>query len=230
MLLAINIENAHKYGDVLPQIHRLRFREFIERQGYEVSVYKNMEFDQYDTPSTVYLAWVDNNSVVRGCSRFNPTDRPYMLKDVWPDIVDGPLPESPDIWEGSRICSDRRCSPQLRTRIKWDIVLGIFEFCFDNDIKKIIAVMPKLLINSTFIQSQWGCEILGPESTLGRLKCHAFMLTISEDAHQRVQEATDIVGRVLKNEYLVKDLENPYTDPTRRWVQEKSLNSTLGAM
>src|SRR5437764_515644 len=104
MLHAINIENAHEYGSVLPQLHRLRYRQFKERQSYDVPVYNGMEYDQYDNLATVYLVLTDAHGVVRGCSRLNPTDRPYMLKDLWPHMADRPLPCSPLICEGTRIC------------------------------------------------------------------------------------------------------------------------------
>ena len=86
MLYAVNIENAHHFGDALPQIFRLRYRQFKERQNYAVPVFKDMEYDSYDTPATVYLVWLDRDNRVCGTSRLNSTDRPHMLGDIWPDI------------------------------------------------------------------------------------------------------------------------------------------------
>jgi hypothetical protein len=115
MLYAINIENAHRHGDVMPQLLRLRYRQFKERQNYEVRVYNNMEFDQYDTPETVYLVWLDEQRQVGGTSRLNSTCGPYMLKDIWADMIEGhELPYSSDVWEGTRICIDKALPGALR--------------------------------------------------------------------------------------------------------------------
>ena len=125
MLHAITIENAHRFGDVMPQLLRLRYRQFKERQSYNVRVHKNMEFDQYDTPETVYLVRVDDQNQVCGTSRLNPTSSPYMLKDIWPHMIEGhELPNTHDVWEGTRICIDKARPGHLRERIKWEIVLG----------------------------------------------------------------------------------------------------------
>jgi N-acyl-L-homoserine lactone synthetase len=71
---AINIENAHEFGSVLPQLHRLRYRQFKERQSYDVPVYNGMEYDRYDTLATVHLIWLDEARIVRGCSRLLPNN------------------------------------------------------------------------------------------------------------------------------------------------------------
>ncbi|MEJ0062469.1 MAG: acyl-homoserine-lactone synthase [Alphaproteobacteria bacterium] len=118
MLYAINIENAHEYGDVLSQLHKLRYRQFKDRQSYDVPVYKDMEYDQYDTLATVYLVWLDEHRIVRGCSRLNPTDRPYMLRDLWPHMVEEELPSSPSIWEGTRICIDKNPDRRIARKNK----------------------------------------------------------------------------------------------------------------
>ena len=142
MLYAINVENQHLYGDAMPQLLRLRYRQFKERQNYEVRVYKDMEYDQYDTPETVYLVWLGEQNAVCGTSRLNPTCGPYMLKDIWSDMVEGhELPASSDVWEGTRICIDKGLPAAQRERIKWEIVLGYLEFGLANGIKAYVGIM-----------------------------------------------------------------------------------------
>lgn len=203
MLYAVNIENAHKYGDVLAQLHRLRYRQFKERQSYAVPVYKDMEYDNYDNLATVYLVDLDASGLVRGCSRLNPTDRPYMLKDLWPYMVDQPLPCSSRIWEGTRICIEKNLPSEDRDRIKWEIVLGYLEFGLVNNIEKYVGVMQNFIWRRVFIQSGWGANYLGAEQIIDGIKTRAGEVIVSQEALQRVQATVGIQDKVLHNQCLI---------------------------
>lgn len=208
MLYAVNIENAHEYGNVLSQLHRLRYRQFRERQSYNVPVYKNMEYDQYDTLATVHLAYIDRYGIVRGCSRLNPTNRPYMLQDLWPHMVEGPLPASPQIWEGTRICIEKDLPGEQRERVKWSIILGYLEFALANNIEKYIGVMQNFIWRRVFIQSGWGAEYLGEELLIDGIKTRAGEVIVTPEALERVRATTGIHEPVLQNQYQV-DLPPP---------------------
>lgn len=199
MLHAINIENAHELGSVLPQLHRLRYRQFKERQSYDVPAYNGMEYDQYDTPATVYLVWLDGGGIVRGCSRLNPTDRPYMLKDLWPHMADRPLPCSPFVWEGTRICIDKDLTAERRERVKWEIVLGYLEFGLANGITKYVGVMQNYIWRKVFIASGWGAEYLGGERLVDGARTRAGEVLVSPEALRRVRQTTGILDQVLLN-------------------------------
>lgn len=203
VLYAINIENAHEYGNVLPQIYGLRYRQFKERQSYDVPVYKNMEYDQYDTLATVNLVWIDAEGIVRGCSRLNPTDRPYMLSDLWPYMSDKPLPSSPLVWEGTRICIEKGLPPDLRERIKWEIVLGYLEFGLGNGIEKIIGVMQNFIWRRVFIQAGWDIEFLGEERLIDGIKTRAGQGCVSRTTLNKIRRKTGIGEPVLKNFYQI---------------------------
>lgn len=200
MLYAVTIENAHRFGDVLPQLLRLRYKQFRERQGYDVRVFKDMEFDQYDTPETVYLVRLDEQNRVQGTSRLNPTSSPYMLKDLWPEMVEGhPLPCAADVWEGTRICIDKALPGAVRERIKWEIVLGYLEFGLANGITRFIGIMQNFIWLRVFIQSGWGAEFLGPEHRIDGIKTRAGEVHVTREALQRVRAKTGISEPVLAN-------------------------------
>jgi acyl homoserine lactone synthase len=202
VLHAINIENAHEFGSVLPQLHRLRYRQFKERQSYDVPVYNGMEYDQYDTLATVYLVWLDEGNAVRGCSRLNPTDRPYMLRELWPQLADRPLPSSPFVWEGTRICIEKELPGDLRQRIKWEIVLGYLEFGLANGIMKYIGVMQTYIWRKVFIASGWGAEFIGGEGRIDGARSRVGEVLVSAEALDRVRRTTGIVTPVLRNPFM----------------------------
>jgi acyl homoserine lactone synthase len=203
MLYAVNIENAHEYGDVLPQLHRLRYRQFKERQSYDVPVYKNMEYDQYDTVATVYLVWLDKFGIMRGCSRLNPTDRPYMLKDLWPQMANIPLPESASVWEGTRICIEKDLPGDLREQIKSEIILGHAEFGLANGIERYIGVMQSFIWKRVWIKAGWNVEFVGEERIIDGVRTRAGQGYVSHEILEHLRKTTGIRHAVLGNQYSV---------------------------
>ena len=115
-VLCLNWETAHLYGETWIAHHRLRHRLFVERQGWNVPSVRGLEHDQFDTPAAQYLVWKDRGEDVRGVARLLPTESPYMVKNLWPDLVDGELPEEADIWETTRFGCDRSLGPSDRRR------------------------------------------------------------------------------------------------------------------
>jgi acyl homoserine lactone synthase len=199
VILAVSIENAHLYGDVIPSIYRLRYHGFKQRQNYDVPCYNGMEYDAYDTPATTYIAWRDDDGVVRGCARLFPTTRPYMIEHLWPGSVAGmPLPRRPDVWEASRMCIDKSLPPQRRRLIHGMILCGLLEFGMEAGIDWMIGVMALPIWRSVFIRAGWPIEFLGPPVALGpREKIFAGKMKISAPILASVRERFSIPGDVL---------------------------------
>ena len=84
----VTLENNHLFlGNAIAEQHRLRYKSIIKRQNWNVPDIREMEYDQYDNPATVYLIWRDKKNIARGVCRLYPTDRPYMLKEVFPNLI-----------------------------------------------------------------------------------------------------------------------------------------------
>lgn len=161
--LIISVENSHKYGTAMLDMLRLRYREFKQRQDYDIPTFKNMEYDHYDNPATVYVIWRDAAGCVRGCSRMAPTDREYMIQDLWPDMVTEILmPQGGGIWESSRFCIDSTLDAELRRRIKLEILQAKIEYALKVNIKGMVGVMSPLIWRAVFINSGWPVDHIGP--------------------------------------------------------------------
>ena len=165
MIISVTLENSHLYGDVIPSIFRLRHQGFKERQNYDVPSYNGMEYDEYDTPATTYLAWRDENNIVRGCIRLFSTTRPYMIEKIWPETISAndSLPKQENIWEASRICIDRTLPVDLRRQIHGEILCALQEFGLDNNIGYIIGVMSPGIWRSVFSSAKWPVKFMGPK-------------------------------------------------------------------
>ncbi|WP_308719270.1 acyl-homoserine-lactone synthase [Komagataeibacter xylinus] len=135
MIEVVTVENAHWCGTALAEQFRFRYRHFVANEQWEVPFYKGMEYDQFDTPASVYLVWRDVAGVVRGMVRLLPTNRPYMLETLWPDMMPNPIVLSgPNVWEITRFGVERNMSLSLRKQISAELILACIEFSVLNGI------------------------------------------------------------------------------------------------
>jgi N-acyl-L-homoserine lactone synthetase len=200
MIIATSIENAHLYGDILPSIFRLRHQGFKQRQNYDVPYFKDMEYDTYDTPATTYLAWRDQDGIVRGCTRLFPTTRPYMIEELWPNSLNTvPLPKSQNVWEASRFCIDKNIPVEIRKKIHGELLCAFHEFGLQNKIDWMIGVMTPPIWRAVFVNAGWPIEYLGDVLELGpRERILTGKMKISRKILQSVQEKFSIFSSVLE--------------------------------
>jgi len=101
MQIRIAPRRAFKSNE-LCEMHTLRAKVFRGRLGWEVPVLSGMEIDGYDALEPAYMQMREGDTL-RGCWRLLPTEGPYMLKDSFPQLLDGQeAPSDPSIWELSR--------------------------------------------------------------------------------------------------------------------------------
>lgn len=83
-----------------------RHRVFVETLGWELDTPYGHEGDQFDRPDTVYVVARDDAQRITGCARLLPTTKPYLLGEVFPELLNGlPPPCVPDVWELSRFAA-----------------------------------------------------------------------------------------------------------------------------
>jgi N-acyl-L-homoserine lactone synthetase len=167
MIIGFTQTTAYRHADILHSTHALRYRAFVQRMGWSVPQWNGMEYDQYDNLSTVYLVWRDAGGIVRGTCRLAPTDRPYMLKDLWPHIVTKiPLAQSPYVFEASRLCVDHVLPADKRRRILGELVCAYQQIGLLNELDYMVGVMPPNIWQHVFGKSGWEIEFIGPETAL----------------------------------------------------------------
>ena len=201
MIHVVTQENAHLFGDIMPSMYRLRYRAFIERQDYNVSSIRKMEYDAYDTPAAVYLICRENTGVVGGCTRLSPTDRPYMIEDIWPELIEAnPIPKSESIWEASRFCIDKGIAPERRREIHLELLCGMQEFGLQQKLNFMIGVMQPPIWKRIFINVGWPIEFLGdPKALDDREKIIAGRMPISEEILFKLRSKISFFDPVIVN-------------------------------
>jgi acyl homoserine lactone synthase len=198
MIDCFNLETAHLFGDALAEQHRLRHRIFVERLGWEMPSIRRMEYDQYDTPATYYLLWRDENGAARGIARLNPTDRPYLLKEIFPEFVTmGELPETPRVWEGTRFGVDRDLDPATRQMVIGELLLGCLEFALGIGVRQYVVLMPLLVLKKIFPRMGCEVELIGPHQRVGKDLIAPALCDVSEAILHRVRKQTGTTHSIL---------------------------------
>lgn len=96
-------EHYAAFASDLKEMHRQRHRVFVERMDWEVNSDGLEERDNFDQLKPIYLLCRNGVGRLLGSLRLLPTTGPYMLPDVFGEILgDEPAPRSPYIWESSR--------------------------------------------------------------------------------------------------------------------------------
>ncbi|MCG8597663.1 MAG: hypothetical protein MI785_25300 [Kiloniellales bacterium] len=196
-VVCLDWETAHTHGEAWISHHRLRHRLFVERQGWNLPTYNGLEYDQFDTPAAKYLLWLDESGTARGVTRLLPTTEAYMVKEVWPDLVDDLLPESASIWEATRFGCDRDLEPALRRRVIAEMICACQEFGVSHDIRRYLSVMPVRIFRQVIIAAGCPVEFLGPIRKLASHRTAAAYVSVSADVLATVRRRLDVGAPVL---------------------------------
>jgi acyl homoserine lactone synthase len=91
--------------DVFVGLARFRHKVFVETLGWDLATQAGLELDQFDRPDTVYVVAREEGRYV-GVARLLPTVRPYLLGEVFPQLMGGASPpSSAEVWELSRFAA-----------------------------------------------------------------------------------------------------------------------------
>jgi len=105
MDLIAGVQNSLPKG-VYSKVCRYRYQVFVERLGWQLPTRHGIELDQFDRLDTVYVVAENDKGDIIGCARLLPTTGPYLLSEVFPQLLNGlPPPRSQEVWELSRFAA-----------------------------------------------------------------------------------------------------------------------------
>ncbi|MEO3429048.1 acyl-homoserine-lactone synthase [Pelagibius sp. CAU 1746] len=126
------------YAEELRLMFQQRYRVFKQRLGWNVPASGGEERDQFDDYYPIYLLAFDEGRRLAGSWRFLPTTGPYMLRNVFPQLLYGAkAPYHPLIWEGSRFAVEGR---GMRRRTSSHLLCAVTETCIALGIRELITV------------------------------------------------------------------------------------------
>lgn len=111
----LSFANLHNHGELFANLLRARRESFIVQRKWDLPEALGMEFDQYDTPASRWIAVHENEEVLAGI-RLTPTTArcgiySYMIRDAQKGFLDtipvnllnATAPVAEAVWECSRV-------------------------------------------------------------------------------------------------------------------------------
>jgi acyl homoserine lactone synthase len=200
MLLMITPQNQWQHYDKLRQMHRLRKQIFVDQLGWQhanIRVDAGMEFDQFDNAAAHYLVNLNDQDRVTGATRLIPTTAPYLLGEVFPQIVeDIELPQQSHTWETSRYCADTDLAPKTIMGI---LAAGMLEFALMKGIQRYVSISD-IRIELIIRRYGWNPRRLGNPIFTGTDTSAAEEFLVSWETYQKVCQKSGVsMGGVISN-------------------------------
>lgn len=130
----------------LERIGRYRHRVFVEGLGWQLDNRGGIEQDQFDRPDTWHVAAIDpRTDRLVGVARLLPTHRPYLLAEVFPQLMVS-APRDSGIWELSRFAAadGKRSAPrsQIASPNAALLMRRVLAVAAANQVRRLITVSP----------------------------------------------------------------------------------------
>ncbi len=203
MIDVLSGQDAECFTQLFQKMHRLRHRVFKDRLDWSVHSQNGLERDEFDIPDAYYLLAFDEAEELVGTWRMLPTVKAYMLRDVFPQLLDGqPAPEGPTIWEGSRFAVD--CGYNGRQglgalhHITAQIFCAVVEFCLAKGIDEVVTVYDTRV--SRLLQ-RIGCHHTWrtPMKRVGNTVAMAGRFDANERVLDVIRRVNNIEGSVIRS-------------------------------
>jgi acyl homoserine lactone synthase len=210
----IQLITPERYGAFvyeLSEMHRLRYRVFKERLGWDVEVSGDMEVDEFDVCQPVYLLQKDDDGRIQGCVRLLPTTGPTMLNDTFPALLDGQAaPASKTVWESSRFGLDLAVGHSKSAGgialATYELFAGMIEFSLKRRLSDIVTVTD-VRMERILQRTGWPLRRLGQPRSIGSSIAVAGYLGVSHETLDHLTRAADlstpIIAPIAKERRLV---------------------------
>lgn len=151
----LSFHNMHRHGDLFANILRARHKTFIERNNWDLPEADGMEFDQYDTPLSRWVAVHEFGQVLAGV-RLTPTTArcgiySYMIRDAQLGLLDTipsnllfeEAPVASHIWESSRVFVSDSVPSKLRLRVQIELIQEMVRSARDLGATSVLGLIPE---------------------------------------------------------------------------------------
>ncbi|MBT0955785.1 N-acyl-L-homoserine lactone synthetase [Alphaproteobacteria bacterium KMM 3653] len=126
----LSFANIHDHGELFANFMRERHQSFIVQKEWDLPQAMGMEYDQYDTPASRWIAVHEFGEVLAGIRLTPTTNRcgiySYMIRDaqrgllgtIPSDLLYEDAPIDPNIWETSRVFVNHKVPDRSRNRVR----------------------------------------------------------------------------------------------------------------
>ncbi len=134
---------------LVTDVAHYRHKVFVQKLGWQLQCENALEYDQFDRDDTVYVVAQNAAEEIVGTARLLPTTRPYLLGEVFPQLLNGlQPPASAEIWELSRFAAVDFNAPatsalgQFSSPVAVDLLRASLESASALGAKQLITVSP----------------------------------------------------------------------------------------
>ena len=201
MIQLLAPEHHQHFTAPLREMHQLRCRVFKERLDWGVDIRQGLEIDRFDALKPAYLLQRGSDEFIQGCVRLLPTTGATMLRDVFPELLDGKtMPATAEIWESSRFAVDLPPGTKSQTvglsQATFELFAGMIEFGLSRSLIDIVTVTD-LRVERILRRASWPLRRIGEPRTIGSTAAVAGYLEVYNEAQASVRLAGELPGPVL---------------------------------
>lgn len=193
------------HARLMDEMFRMRAEVFAGRLGWDVTVTDGREVDRFDAEDPLYLISLNEQTEkLQGAVRLLPTTGPYMLRDVFSDLVPDGAPESPLIWESSRFAvnpqilsaGERAEANHIVNRTTIELLCGIVEVCQKAGVEHVVSVFDARMAR-IFRTADCPFEIIGTPTRIGKTMTYAGLFDMTNDMRERLGNVGGLPTAVL---------------------------------
>ncbi|MBJ7500001.1 MAG: autoinducer synthase [Sphingopyxis sp.] len=166
-----------------------RKRVFIDLLKWDIpALAGRFELDHFDDVDATYLIVTDADGEHLASARLLLTTRPALLDSLFPELVDGPVPQGADVLEITRFCLSPGIGARQRRVARDSLLVGLAEFAFANGIR-IYTGVAELAWFRQVERFGWDCQPLGPPRLHGGEALVALRIDIDGSTISRLAAA-----------------------------------------
>lgn len=190
----LSFDNIHKHGDLFANMLRARHTTFIGRKKWELPEADGMEYDQYDTPASRWVAVHEYGEVLAGV-RLTPTTArcgiySYMIRDAQLGLLESiprnllweDAPVASHVWESSRVFVSQSVPAKLRLRVQVALIAEMVSSARNFGASSLLGIIPE---HSPRLARRTGidCQLAGPVLEFDSGKSVCVKINLSKKLH-----------------------------------------------
>jgi N-acyl-L-homoserine lactone synthetase len=150
----LSFANMHNHGELFANLLRARRQSFIVRNNWDLPEALGMEYDQYDTPASRWIAVHHRGEVLAGI-RLTPTTArcgiySYMIRDaqrgllesIPSDLLYDEAPVAPHIWESSRVFVSQATPMAIRRQVHAHLIREMTKSARELGARQVLGLIP----------------------------------------------------------------------------------------
>jgi acyl-homoserine lactone synthase len=214
MVMLFSQSELLKNHDISEKVYRFRHHFFVDHLKWEaLRKPDSREIDEFDDESAIHLVGIENDTVV-SYTRLIPTTGPHLLRDIYPEILQGaPCPTGPTIWEWTRcaVSPDRRDGRSGTDATSARILLATAEACLYLGIEALLIETHPLLMTRA-IEIGWHVRPLALPTEYGGSPIIPIYAGVDENTVAQSRQVLGIAETVL----IIDSASSPARERRRR--------------